>query len=123
MASAKSSNSKVRSMCFFSSSHSGTFFIRSFSSAALIRSAISGQRVTPENCFAMTNPVSFFGAPSQESRAFLLSSRVAKTTRDLSYGDGLHRFGSVILKTDDFPQILRRIENFHGASARQLRLA
>src|SRR5947209_6038139 len=52
MASMKSSNSNVRSMCFFSSSHSGTRFMRSFNSGALIKSAITGQRVTPENRFA-----------------------------------------------------------------------
>src|SRR2546427_175931 len=46
---------KVRSICFFSSSHSGIFFIRSFRSAALIRSAITAQRVSPENRFAMPN--------------------------------------------------------------------
>src|ERR1700736_4811704 len=52
IASAKSSNSNVRSMCFFSSSHSGIFFMPSFSSGAFIKSAITGQRVTPENRFA-----------------------------------------------------------------------
>src|SRR5713226_116190 len=52
MASTKSSNSKVRSMCFFSNSHSGIFFMRSLSSGAFIKSAITGQRVTPENRFA-----------------------------------------------------------------------
>src|SRR5438105_14017967 len=52
MASTKSSNSKVRSMCFFSNSHSGIFFKRSFSSGAFIKSAITGQRVTLENRFA-----------------------------------------------------------------------
>src|SRR5207302_1095705 len=55
IASAKSSNSKVRSICFFSSSHSGIFFMRSFSSAVLIKSAITAQRVTPENRFATPN--------------------------------------------------------------------
>src|SRR5207248_7420492 len=57
MASAKSSNSNVRSMCFFSNSHSGIFFRRSFSSGAFIKSAITGQRVTPENRFAMPKRV------------------------------------------------------------------
>src|SRR5438105_15457250 len=52
MASTKSSNSKVRSMCFFSNSHSGIFFMRSLSAGAFIKSAITGQRVTPENRFA-----------------------------------------------------------------------
>src|SRR5712691_5017808 len=55
IASAKSSNSKVRSICFFSSSHSGTFFIRSFNSPVLIKSAITAERVTPENGFATPN--------------------------------------------------------------------
>jgi len=31
----------------------------------------------------------------------LLSSRVAKTTRDLSYGDQLHRFGSITLNIEN----------------------
>src|SRR5207244_5811981 len=39
-------------MCFFSSSHSGIFLSRVFSSSAFIKSAITGQRVTPENRFA-----------------------------------------------------------------------
>ncbi len=60
IASAKSSNSNVRSMCFFSSSHSGIFFIRSLSSPCLMRSAITGQRVTPENRFAMPKRAAFF---------------------------------------------------------------
>src|SRR6266705_7069669 len=58
MAPVKSSNSKVRSMCFFSNSHSGILFMRSFSSGAFIKSAITGQRVTPENRFAMPKRVS-----------------------------------------------------------------
>src|SRR6266404_8932493 len=61
MASAKSSNSKVRSMCFFSSSHSGMRFMRSLSSGAFIKSAITGERVTPENCFATPKRVGLIG--------------------------------------------------------------
>src|ERR1700724_3324251 len=64
MASVKSSNSKVRSMCFFSNSHSGIFFRRSFSSGAFIKSAITGQRVTPENRFATPKRA---GLESQDS--------------------------------------------------------
>src|SRR5439155_24581305 len=85
MASAKSSNSKVRSTCFFSNSHSGIFFRRSFSSGALIKSAITGQRVTPENRFA-----------------------TPKRAR---------------LKSEDFAQIFRRIEDFDRAVTRFARAA
>jgi hypothetical protein len=47
-------------MCFFSNSHSGIFLSRVFSSSAFIKSAITGQRVTPENRFAMPKRAPFF---------------------------------------------------------------
>src|SRR6266404_5351532 len=118
IAPAKSSNSNVRSMCFFSSSHSGTFFRRIFASSLLIRSAITGQRVTPQNRFAMANQISFL---RRIRRRFSLSSRVAKTARDphivVDHTDSL----IITLNIEDLPQILLRIENLHRASARLLR--
>src|SRR5207249_11596715 len=57
--------SKVLSCWFFSNSHSGLFFIRSLSSLCLIKSAITGQRVSPENRFATANRAPKIEYPAQ----------------------------------------------------------
>src|SRR5882672_6056632 len=63
-------------MCFFSSSHSGIFLSRVFSSSAFIKSAITGQRVTPENRFATPK------------RAGLKTQDFLKILRGIEYVDG-----------------------------------
>src|SRR5205814_7597657 len=75
MASAKSSNSKVRSMSFFSSSHSEILFKRSLSSGAFIKSGITGQRVTLENRFATPKRACF------KDLRFSLDSLLNRTPR------------------------------------------
>ena len=92
MASAKSSNSKVRSICFFSSSHSGIFFRRTFSSSAFIKSAITGQRVTPEICFAMPKSKGFFGHSTVAGGADAGPRSVtAATTKERECGEDFRR--------------------------------
>src|SRR5436853_5373640 len=103
MASAKSSNSKVRSMCFFSNSHSGIFFRRSFSSGAFIRSAITGQRVTPENRFAMAKWWLLFLKVERVLRTRYLPQPAGPFSNRIVFGEA-----DPPSEIEDFPQIFRR---------------
>src|ERR1700730_508550 len=105
MASAKSSNSKVRSICFFSSSHSGIFFRRTFSSSVFIKSAITGQRVAPEICFAMPKSRGLFRALNCSGGA----------------DAGRVQSPPVQLTSTNAAKVLGGIENFHRAVARLFR--
>src|SRR5205814_8810936 len=115
-----SSTYTVHSMCSFSSSHSYTFFNRTFASSALIKSAISAKRVTPENCFA--NGDSCFaknqaggGGRPRIFRRFLSESKSSTATeRDFRESEAQSEIISVMASLADSRSSTKRNPLFCG---------
>src|SRR6201999_92417 len=111
--------------------HSGIFFIRSLSSPCLMRSAITGQRVTPENRFATPKRAAFFTGESPpdsircsgDATSLRKYSRLPPFCRGQGTAEGF--FANICgiqphlcfsaLKTQNLPEIFCGIEDLHSA--------